>query len=556
MTGVTAARNVLLVYPRFEYASFWGLEATCEIAGKRRYNPPLGLITIAALLPPDWPVRLIDRNVEDLRDADVDWADLVLTGGLIPQRPDTLWVVERCRARGTPAAVGGPDVTSSPQAFAVADFRVRGEAEGVLAAFLDAWLAGATSGEFSAEKYTVDVAASPLPRFELLDLSHYISMAVQFSRGCPFTCEFCDIIELYGRVPRTKTTAQMLGELEALYRLGHRGPVDFVDDNLIGNKKAVKAFLPHLAAWQKEHRYPFVFNTQASVNLADDAALLGLMRDANFRMIFIGIESPDPDTLISAQKKQNADRELTENIHAIYRAGMAVHAGFIVGFDGEREGVAEGMIDCIESAALPVCMAGMLTALPETQLSRRLTGEGRLQPEQDFDFFRNVVAGDQCTQGLNFDTARPRRDILDDYRTILDTIYRPQAFFRRVRTVARLVDLPRNRASFSASAVLNDMRSLGRFLVVLATRRRDLALPFLRTALDCAIHNPAALKIVVGLAAMYLHVGAFSRQVAAHIESEVAAIDRGEIVPRRHAAPPAAKREAANTIGRIAVAAE
>ena len=214
-------------------------------------------------------------------------------------------------------------------------------------------------------------------------MDHYLAMPVQFSRGCPFTCEFCDIIELYGRVPRAKTIDQLLCELETLYRLGYRGHVDFVDDNLIGNKKAVKQFLPHLCAWQKERGYPFAFTTQASINLADDDALLELLRQANFGALFIGIESPNQETLVSMQKKQNARRNLADCVKKIYKAGMFVTAGFVVGFDSEKDSIADEMVACIETAALPICMVGMLTALPNTQLSRRLEAEGRLNPDVD-----------------------------------------------------------------------------------------------------------------------------------------------------------------------------
>src|SRR5258705_2162758 len=307
--------NVLLVAPRFSGQSFWNFEAACEVYGARFPAPPLGLITVAALLPASWQCRLVKRNTEALRDADLDWADLVMTGGMLPQQPDTLQVIELAHRRGKPAVVGGPDVTSSPEVYVAADFRVLGEAEGVIDEFIEAWNSGQRSGFFEAEKFTVDIRRTPIPRFDLLTRSQYTYFGVQFARGCPFTCEFCDIIELYGRVPRVKTVAQMLAELDALYDAGYRGHLDFVDDNFIGNKKAVKAFLPHLIAWQKERGYPFEFSTEASINIADDEALLALMRAANFFTIFVGIESPDTDTLVSMQKKQNTRRSLVDSVH-------------------------------------------------------------------------------------------------------------------------------------------------------------------------------------------------------------------------------------------------
>jgi len=374
---VRSFSNILLVVPRFSGQSFWNFEAACEVFGARFPAPPLGLITVAALLPSSWQCRLVNRNTEDLQESDLDWADLVMTGGMLPQQPDTLRVIELAHERHKPVAVGGPDVTSSPEAYLAADFRVLGEAEGVIDAFIEAWDSGERSGLFEAEKFKVDITRTPIPRFDLLKRKQYDFYGVQFARGCPFTCEFCDIIELYGRVPRVKTAEQMLTELDYLYGIGYRGHLDFVDDNFIGNKKAVKAFLPHLIAWQKERGYPFQFSTEASINLADDDALLALMREANFFTIFVGIESPDTDTLVSMQKKQNTRRSMVDSVHKIYRAGIFVNAGFIVGFDSEKGSVADAMIDCIEATAIPFCMVGLLYALPTTQLTRRLAREGR-----------------------------------------------------------------------------------------------------------------------------------------------------------------------------------
>lgn len=543
-----AACNILLVFPRFDGSSFWNLEAACKVGGRRCIAPPLGLITVAALLPCEWNVRLVDRNAEELDDDHFAWADLVMTGGMIPQQPDTLRVIDLCHARGKTVVVGGPDVTSSPHIYKRADFRVLGEAESVMEAFVRAWNGGASRGVFEAEKYKTDVTASPVPRFDLLNLGYYLEINVQFSRGCPFTCEFCDIIELYGRVPRTKMVTQMLAELDALYRIGYRGTVDFVDDNLIGNKKAVKSFLPHLADWQRQRGYPFGLATQASVNLADDDALLSMMREANFGAVFIGIESPNTETLISMQKKQNTRRSLADSIHKIYAAGLFVTAGFIVGFDTEKESIAEEMIACIEATAIPLCMVGMLTALPNTQLSRRLANEGRLHPE-DISLFDPSGGGDQCTAGLNFETVRSRSEILDDYRRILEKIYDPAAFFARVRRLGRLLRPPKLKVRLVPATLLNDVRTLARLGWWLTSRQPGLILPFCATLLDCALHNRAALKQIVTQLVLYLHVGPFSRDVIVHLErtltATVAEESRRAASPRRGVVgPPPAPRQA------------
>jgi radical SAM superfamily enzyme YgiQ (UPF0313 family) len=250
-----AKANVLLVFPRFNPNSFWSLRGVLDVIGVRCPTPPLGLITLAALLPQTWDFRLVDRNAEELTDDDLNWADLVMTGGMLPQQPDALYIIDLCRSRDIPVVVGGPDVTSSPHIYGNADFRVLGEAEGIIDEFVEAWTGGAMAGLFEAPKFTADVTKSPIPRFDLLNTKNYIYVGVQFSRGCPFNCEFCDIIELYGRVPRTKSNEQMLRELDMLFSLGYRGHVDFVDDNLIGNKKSLKRFLPTLQQWQKKRGY-------------------------------------------------------------------------------------------------------------------------------------------------------------------------------------------------------------------------------------------------------------------------------------------------------------
>ena len=529
--------RVLLVYPQFVTQSFWSFEAACQLMGASYPTAPLGLIVVAAMLPSSWEIRLIDRNVETLTPADIEWADLVMTTGMLPQQPDALEVIKLCRDRGKPVAVGGPDATSSPEIYAQADIRVLGEAELVIDDFIDAWNAGQRQGVFEAEKFKADVTRTPIPRFDLLDFKNYLFIGVQYSRGCPFTCEFCDIIELYGRVPRTKTNEQMLAEIETLYKLGYRGHLDFVDDNFIGNKKALKQFLPVLAKWQRDHGWPFEFSTEASINLADDGQLLQMMRNANFVTIFVGIESPDSDTLISMQKKQNTRRNLAASVHKIYDAGIFVNAGFILGFDSEKAGVAEGMIACIEDMSIPVCMVGLLYALPNTQLTRRLAREGRLYVGNDI-WTKSDRLADQCTEGLNFETMRPRRDILIDYVHVLERIYHPDAFFMRVKHVARHLRLPPSDGYLGLAR--GDVVMLLGLLWYLLRKQPRLVGRFWSAARDCFVHNRPVFKSVMILTALYLHLGPFARTVIRAIKMQVTLLDEGawKAPQRIPAAPP------------------
>jgi len=523
------SRNVLMIYPRFSNDSFWNYRKSCEVVGARYPTIPLGLITVAAMLPQHWNVRLVNCNTEELLDSDLEWADLVMTGGMLFQQASTLDIIEQCRGRGLPVAVGGPDVSSSPHIYERANFRVVGEAEGIIDKFVASIEHDGNESLFEAPKYQIDVTKTPKPRFDLLKFEHYMHVGVQYSRGCPFTCEFCDIIELYGRVPRTKTTEQMLGELETLYQLGYRGHVDFVDDNLIGNKKAVKAFLPHLAKWLEERDYPFEFSTEASLNLADDLELLHLLKKANFFLVFVGIESPDTETLIAMRKKQNTRRSIPESIHRIYQAGIFVTAGFIVGFDSERGSVAEPMIELIEESAIPMSVIGLLFALPNTQLTRRLAREGRLHENGDV---LPMGSGDQVAGGLNFETKRPRLEVLRDFRRVLDAVYSPEAYCRRIDRLVSLLDCGDRRRELPKG----DVRAkIGTFNVVQEILRRmpEHRERFWRTFTNCLNANPGALRAVVTLMGFYLHIGPYARYAVAQIDRQIAELERGEFVPPR-----------------------
>ena len=516
--------NVLLVFPRFNPNSFWALKDTCEIAGAKAPSPPLGLLTVAAMLPQHWSFRLVDLNGDALTDADIAAADMVMTGGMLPQADSSVEVIERCRAAGVLVVVGGPDPTSRPDIYERADFRVLGEVEPIIGDFVDAWRRGERSGRFDAPKFKTDVTTTPIPRWDLIDLEDYLYIGVQFSRGCPFNCEFCDIIELYGRVPRAKTNAQILTELDRLYALGKRGHVDFVDDNLIGNKKALKKFLPELKAWQAARGYPFMFSTEASLNLADDDELLVMLAAANFFIVFIGIESGDTDTLVSMQKKQNTRRSIAQSVNKIYGAGIHAIAGFIIGFDTEKASVAKDMIETIEATNIPLGIIGLLTSLPNTQLQRRLEREDRIiegwaqSPEG---------SGDQCTAGLNFKTLRPRRDVLTDYKAVLESVYSPEAFFGRLQRMTAQLARPRLKVRLEARHWARNLRIFGRLCAEITFRRPGMALAFWRYIARTLLTNPRAIEFVTMNIVMYLHVGRFTRFVIADMERRIAEIDAG-----------------------------
>lgn len=522
--------KVLMIQPRFMGGSFWSFDATSRMYGAEYPMPPLGLATVAAMLPADWDVTIKDRNIEEVSEADIAAADLVMTGGMLPQRPDLLAVIALAQSMGKKVAAGGPDIMSSSQFYEHVDFLVVGEAEGVIEAFVEAWRSGVEKQRFDAEKYQADVTSSPIPRFDLLRREKYLQMTVQYSRGCPFTCEFCDIIELFGRRPRTKTNEQILKELDAIYALGYRGHVNFVDDNLIGNKKAVKQFLPELVAWQEAHGWPFDFSTEASLNLSDDAELMALMSKAGFLGVFIGIESPDPEILKATKKKQNTKRNIAESVHKVYANGMAVMAGFIIGFDEEKGAVGDGVADLIEECAIPIAMVGLLYALPETQLTRRLAAEGRLH-EQNWETMDTSASADQCTQGLNFETLRPRREILTDFRTVVARIYSDEAYHGRVRRMADLMQFPDANINVLRSGFLKNVAMFLRLSWHMGVAARSGKRLYWGTLIHAIRRDPSTLEAVFLSLAAYTHTGPFSRSVLKAIDAKILEADRPSASP-------------------------
>jgi radical SAM superfamily enzyme YgiQ (UPF0313 family) len=375
--------NVLLLYPRFP-KSFWSFEKTIELMGRKVLIPPLGLITVAAILPQEWNHKLVDLNVREVTEAEWDWAEMVICSAMIVQKNDLLDKIKEAKRRGKRVAVGGPYATALPHEVTAvgADYLILDEGEITIPMFVEAVRQGQTSAILRAPNgERPDITITPVPRFELLEFDAYLEMSVQFSRGCPFQCEFCDIIVLYGRKPRTKSPEQLLKELDYLYELGWRRSIFMVDDNFIGNKRNVKLFLKELLPWMVEHNYPFSFSTEASVDLASDQELMDMMVKCNFGAVFLGIETPDEESLSLTQKHQNTRSSLSEAVHNITKSGLRIMAGFIIGFDGEKKGAGNRIVQFVEQNNIPTAVFSMLQALPDTALWHRLTKEGRMRVE-------------------------------------------------------------------------------------------------------------------------------------------------------------------------------
>jgi radical SAM superfamily enzyme YgiQ (UPF0313 family) len=466
--------KILLVNPEFP-DTYWSFRHALPFEGKRSAFPPLGLLTVSALLPPSWERRLVDLNIEGLKSSDLEWADMVFATAMLVQKESLQTVVKKCKALGKPVVIGGPYVTTSAENLPEADYIFLGEAETTLPEFVSDLEHGRARRVYQAGERP-PLSASPLPHFNLARLKHYSAMSVQYSRGCPFQCEFCDIIEIYGRVPRTKSTEQLLAELDALRRLGWRGTVFIVDDNFIGNKRNVKLLLPELTAWQERHGRPFEFHTEASVNLADDDSLLKGMRTAGFNRVFLGIETPVEESLQEAQKGQNTRRDLLASVKKIQRYGIEVMAGFIVGFDSDPDDIFEQQINFIRESAIPLAMVGLLTALPDTQLWRRLKREGRLLAESD---------GDNLSCALNFVPKMNAARLVEGYQRILKTIYQPSEYYRRALECLKRV--PQDGPAPQQYGLLSGALSLARLafrLGVLDCERREFWRFFRRAAAE------------------------------------------------------------------------
>lgn len=433
--------NALLVQPRTP-STFWSHDRSLKAAGFKSVMPPLGLMTVAAMLPENYNARIIDMNVTGLRNVDIDWSDIVFLTGMWIHRESFISVVNRCHNMGKTIIAGGPFVQSAygreGQDYLESDkidHLVLYEAENNLPQFLHDFALGRAKKVYD-NRERPGLSLTPPPRFDLIRPHDYACMALQFSRGCPFNCEFCDIVQMFGRVPRTKSSGQFMKEVEALYETGYRGRLFFVDDNFIANRTSVKEMLRILAAWQEEHDYPYLLFTEASIDLAKDDELLHLMQRSGFTSVFVGIESPDANTLRATNKSHNASCDMNDAIRKIQNSGMEVMAGFILGFDTDTEDVFDSQLEFISRNGIPQSMVGLLAAMPNTDLYRRLEREGRLVTQE------HPHSGDNVDTVLNFVPVMPADRLIEGYRRVIAESYAPRNYFSRALTlISRLPDL-------------------------------------------------------------------------------------------------------------------
>ncbi|MGA2747545.1 MAG: B12-binding domain-containing radical SAM protein [Verrucomicrobiota bacterium] len=415
--------KILLVSPRTP-DTFWSFKHALHFVSRRACMAPLGLLTVAATLPSDWELKLVDLNVRRLKEQDLRWADFVLLGAMIVQKESAREIAARCAAAGKTVIAGGPLFTTGHEDFPDLHHFVLGEAEEVMPQVVEDLRRGNLQPLYRAENRP-DITRSPAPRWDLIKFRHYVTMSVQFSRGCPFDCEFCDITVMNGRAPRTKTPAQLIAELEGLRQRGWNEMVFIVDDNFIGNKERTKELLRALVEWRSRTRTGMGFLTEASMNLADDAELCALMVQAGFRKVFVGIETPSIEALTECHKLQNRNRNLVASVQTLQRAGMEVMGGFIVGFDSDKSDIFKRQFEFIQRSGVVTAMVGLLTALPQTRLWHRLKREGRLVSES---------SGNNTDAALNFQPRMNRESLQRGYRELMKRLYEPRNYYQRIRT--------------------------------------------------------------------------------------------------------------------------
>jgi radical SAM superfamily enzyme YgiQ (UPF0313 family) len=447
--------NALLIYPEFP-DTFWSFKHALKFIRKRASLPPLGLLTVAAMLPSRWEKRLVDLNVRKLSEQDLAWADMAFVSAMVVQRDQAQQIIARCKAAGLKVVAGGPLFTAEYDQFENVDHFILNEAELTLPPFLSDLEGGCAKRIYKTNAFP-DIRQTPAPQWELLEPKHYATMAIQYSRGCPFDCEFCNITALFGHRPRVKSAEQILRELDGLYQLGWRSSVFFVDDNFIGNKKHLKEnLLPALIEWRKD-KAGMTFHTEVSINLADDVELMNLMARAGFNMVFIGVETPDDDSLAECNKKQNRRRDLVEDIKRIQRSGMQVQGGFIIGFDSDTPSIFQRQIEFIQKSGIVTAMVGLLQAPIGTRLYERLKREGRLL---------GAFSGDNVDGTTNI-IPKMSLDVLQKgYKTVVQYLYAPKNYYARVQTFLKEYKAPKIRVEFDFEYILAFFRSIIRLGII------------------------------------------------------------------------------------------
>jgi len=414
--------KILLAYPHYP-DTFWSFRHALKFIDRKASFPPLGHLTVAAMLPVEWEKRLVDINVRSLTDEDLTWADYVFISAMTIQRKSAREVIARCRQLGVKTVAGGPLFTACHDDFPEVDHLVLGEAELALPPFLADVCKGMARHLYSDDQWA-DLTSTPIPLWDLIDVRNYAAMNIHYCRGCPFHCEFCDITALFGRRSRSKTQEQLIAELDSLHNRGWRGAIFFVDDNFIGDKgKLKREVLPAMIEWMDRNEHPFYFYTEASIDLADDPQLMKMMVRAGFEEVFIGIETPYEESHAESGKVQNRNRDLLESVKCIQRAGLQVHGGFIVGFDSDPPSIFDRQIRFIQESGIVTAMVGVLSAIRGTRLHQRLDREGRLLGDD---------SGNNMDSDLNFVPRMKAEALIGGYRTVLDTIYAPKYYYQRV----------------------------------------------------------------------------------------------------------------------------
>ncbi len=413
--------NILLIYPKYPN-TFWSFGEVLKYVSKKAAVPPLGLLTVASLLPKNWNKKLVDLNVRKVKEEDIEWADMILVSAMIIQKKSAQIITKYCKLKGKIVVAGGPLFTSGYKDFKYVDHFVLGEGEITIPLFLNDLKKGKPKKIYYSEERP-DITKTPVPMWSLINVKEYVTIPVQYSRGCPFNCEFCDIVIMNGRIQRTKNPNQMIKEMQAVYDTGWRGPLFIVDDNFIGNSSNAKKFLPELIKWQKQHKYPFSIMTEASINLAEDDELMKLMSNANFYKVFLGIETPNLESLKECSKHQNTKKDLVESIKIIHRAGIQVMGGFIIGFDNDTEKIFKRQIKFIQKIGVVTAMVGVLIALPKTRLWKRLKLEGRI--------LEKITAGENEGES-NFIPKMGEERLKEGYKEVIGSLYSSKSYYQRI----------------------------------------------------------------------------------------------------------------------------